>query len=98
MSLLAQVEVATRELTEDALPHVKDVPRLLAGLIAEVENPGALEARANKLVDAGIVAADEYAKHFVKTQVEVTPGASESAPVETEPETPAEKPTVTFGW
>jgi hypothetical protein len=95
VSLLAQVEVATRELTEDALPHVKDVPRLLAGLIAEVENPGALEARANKLVDAGIVAADEFAKHFVKTQVEVAP-VGESAVAE--PETPAEKPTVTVGW
>jgi len=97
MSLLSQVEVATRELTEDALPHVKDVPRLLAGLIAEVENPGALEARANKLVDASIVAADEFAKHFVKTQVEVSPEGS-PAGAETEAETPAEKPAVTVGW
>lgn len=96
MSLLSQVEVATRELTEDALPHVKDVPRLLAGLIAEFENPGALEARANKLVDAGIVTADEFVKHFIKTQVEVSPATDEVT--QTEPETPAEKPTVTVGW
>jgi len=97
MSLLSQVELATRELTEDALPHVKDIPRLLAGLIAEVENPGALEARANKLVDAGIVAADEFAQHFIKTQVEVSPVEGETAS-ETIPETEVTKPTVTVGW
>lgn len=94
MSLFTQLEVATRELTEDALPHVKDVPRLLAGLIAEAETPGALQARAAKLVESGVVDAEEFAKHFIKTQVEVSPGGDGTAPTETEPT----KPAVNIGW
>lgn len=94
MSLLTQLEIATRELTEDALPHGKDIARIVAGLVAEVETPGALQKRATALVDAGIVDAETYAKHFVKTQVEVTPTEETAKEPEPEPEPPA----VNIAW